>query len=541
MIKNSFTACDYYIFFSILACVLFTASVYFISGVTPGVLTNFPDDALFYNIIAHNIYEGVGSTSDGIALSNGYHPLWMVILLILESCISNSLVAEIVLITLINLICLLLLYKLLQYYSNKKTALLFCLIASFEETYFRFLWSGMETHLAWMFLLALLLLLHKLPVEIEKVSKLQKSWMGFFFLLLFFSRLDGGFFWIAYAIYILARNPGGRSSVLKNIKYLFSVFSMPFLVVCVYLFFNQFMFDTALPVSGKIKSITDPSAFLSPTYGFKAFLRFIKLYEVQSVKQLCDVFHLNYTSIFVQVPYLFIIVFSIIFCCILAIRNRIEKGLTVLILYVFLHSLYYIFFQKDTYALSWVKGPEILLMTIIAAYFLFQSIDKFCLMKFKKIVYFGLFIPVVIVAILFHDIRCTNTNKIKDYNVSTTDFLNAVAYIKKEIPDASPIVSYNIGFLGFFSGKKVVSHDGLLNSYAYYLNYKQKKKFLDYWQKHNVCYIANRIPAKAQDPVEALCEQFSGLKPQMVTIMALFHSKDTKAKNKYVIAKINYP
>ncbi len=46
---------------------------------------NFPnawftrDDAYYYFKVAQNITQGLGSTFDGINLTNGYHPLWMLI------------------------------------------------------------------------------------------------------------------------------------------------------------------------------------------------------------------------------------------------------------------------------------------------------------------------------------------------------------------------------------------------------------------------------------------------------------------------------
>ena len=46
---------------------------------------NFPnawftrDDAYYYFKVAQNITEGLGSTFDGINLTNGYHPLWMLV------------------------------------------------------------------------------------------------------------------------------------------------------------------------------------------------------------------------------------------------------------------------------------------------------------------------------------------------------------------------------------------------------------------------------------------------------------------------------
>jgi len=38
------------------------------------------DDAYYYFVIARNLAYGLGSTFDGIAPTNGYHPLWMALL-----------------------------------------------------------------------------------------------------------------------------------------------------------------------------------------------------------------------------------------------------------------------------------------------------------------------------------------------------------------------------------------------------------------------------------------------------------------------------
>lgn len=40
-----------------------------------------PDDGFYYFKIARNIVDGAGSTFDGVELTNGYHPLWMVVIL----------------------------------------------------------------------------------------------------------------------------------------------------------------------------------------------------------------------------------------------------------------------------------------------------------------------------------------------------------------------------------------------------------------------------------------------------------------------------
>lgn len=48
----------------------------------PFIISNIvPDDGFYYFQIARNIVHGLGSTFDGVNLTNGYHPLWMLVLL----------------------------------------------------------------------------------------------------------------------------------------------------------------------------------------------------------------------------------------------------------------------------------------------------------------------------------------------------------------------------------------------------------------------------------------------------------------------------
>ena len=53
------------------------------------LVTIVPDDAFYYFQIARNILDGKGSTFDGIYPTNGYHPLWMLVLLPIAALIHN--------------------------------------------------------------------------------------------------------------------------------------------------------------------------------------------------------------------------------------------------------------------------------------------------------------------------------------------------------------------------------------------------------------------------------------------------------------------
>ncbi|OGG50466.1 hypothetical protein A2763_01685 [Candidatus Kaiserbacteria bacterium RIFCSPHIGHO2_01_FULL_54_36] len=58
------------------------AQIFLITRPLEYLLTNIlPDDAFYYFEIARQIVLGSGSTFDGLAATNGYHPLWMLVLL----------------------------------------------------------------------------------------------------------------------------------------------------------------------------------------------------------------------------------------------------------------------------------------------------------------------------------------------------------------------------------------------------------------------------------------------------------------------------
>ncbi len=49
------------------------------------------DDAFYYFTIARNVVSGLGVTFDGVTLTNGFHPLWMICLLPVYAVAGNNL------------------------------------------------------------------------------------------------------------------------------------------------------------------------------------------------------------------------------------------------------------------------------------------------------------------------------------------------------------------------------------------------------------------------------------------------------------------
>src|ERR1700691_5333604 len=51
----------------------------------------FSDDAYYYFVVARRLVQTGRSSFDGFTLTNGYHPLWMALLVIQYKCFTQSL------------------------------------------------------------------------------------------------------------------------------------------------------------------------------------------------------------------------------------------------------------------------------------------------------------------------------------------------------------------------------------------------------------------------------------------------------------------
>ena len=71
-----------------------------------------PDDAFYYLTVARNIAAGAGSTFDGVYFTNGYHPLWMLLLIPVTSLDADSYLRFALLLGVtLNLVAALILFK----------------------------------------------------------------------------------------------------------------------------------------------------------------------------------------------------------------------------------------------------------------------------------------------------------------------------------------------------------------------------------------------------------------------------------------------
>ena len=178
------------------------------------------DDAFFYFKIAQNISEGHGSTLDGINLSNGYHPLWMLI------CVPIFALARFDLILPLRIVVLVsgaisawtgvLLYRLVGRTLSQPAAVLTAAYWCFDRAiHYNVTQFGLETGIAALTMTAFLLALSRLEPDFrhKPLSALQLWTLGLLAVAMVFSRLDTVFVAGLAGAWILLRGTSIRSYI----------------------------------------------------------------------------------------------------------------------------------------------------------------------------------------------------------------------------------------------------------------------------------------------------------------------------------------
>lgn len=182
-------------------------------------LHNFPniwftrDDAYYYFKVAQNISEGLGSTFDGINLTNGYHPLWMLICIPIFALARFDLILPLRVLLLV-LACMrattaILLYHLLKKYLTLPIAMLAALYWAFSYRLHGLIYQqGLETGLGFLCLLWFLTLLQRFGEDRKILSTTPPriALLGFAAALVMLSRLDMVFLAGFFGLWIVFRN-----------------------------------------------------------------------------------------------------------------------------------------------------------------------------------------------------------------------------------------------------------------------------------------------------------------------------------------------
>jgi 4-amino-4-deoxy-L-arabinose transferase-like glycosyltransferase len=159
------------------------------------ITNSLPDDAFYYFQPARNIVNGCGSTMDCVNITNGYHPLWMLVLLPIFKMFSiggtNDIVpiyAALLVAIIFSSIAAFVLFRILARFTNNSKIISFALfVYLFNPNLLYNVLNGLETSLVLMFLSLFIFMLIKVQ---EHVTTQKLITLGVIEGLLALSRLD---------------------------------------------------------------------------------------------------------------------------------------------------------------------------------------------------------------------------------------------------------------------------------------------------------------------------------------------------------------
>jgi hypothetical protein len=195
---------------------------------------NFParwftrDDAFYYFKVAQNISEGHGSTFDGINLTNGYHPLWMLVCIPVFALARFDLILPLrillVLMAALSTTTSILLFRLLKKQVGQPTAMLAAAFWAFSlEVHSIITQQGMETGIVALSIVLFLFMLQKAEARKTSLTPRDFVFLGIAALFVLFSRLDSIYIVLIAGIWVVFRRSPIRYMLPLDLLLTFSV------------------------------------------------------------------------------------------------------------------------------------------------------------------------------------------------------------------------------------------------------------------------------------------------------------------------------
>ena len=451
----------------------------FLAMPLPGFLERvIADDALYYLVPAQNFLLGLGTTFDGLNLSNGYHPLWM--LLAIAGAWATPASLHIYLLPALSGLCyllgaLLLAFCLFPERSRLQKTLLFALFC-FNFRLFTIFLFGMENGLNFLLLAALLVFLLRRPPEGEPA----RLWaLGGLLSLLALSRVDQ----ILFAFFVLAilllqhrQSPGRfvRDSLPVGLPIL--------LLFGGYLCMNKLVFGLFLPVSGHVKSwfegLRPPGEW--PNGGFWENLAF-HFHKALSLP-------FDGYGNFLELAFQPIAVLGFGYGLYKVWKRELSPYYLAFAAFAVFHLLLYaIRLPHFTRHGNWYFTPEFLVV-ILSFFFGLEACLRLLRLRPRLRRALGAaFCVGACLAVFFGAVKFTAKDR-GDFH-----FHQAALWINENLPEGVVIGAHSAGILGYFVERRpVVNLDGLINS-AEYFEVLQKGRFPDY-VRERIDYYAEYSP-----------------------------------------------
>lgn len=250
---NQKNLCEY-ICFAILVIITLASHFWRYTFEGTGYLAHFDDDFFYYLKIAENISIHNISSFNTLYLTNGYHPLWMFVLVgILKITRTTGIHFFLIfstILSILNISVYFLTRRLsLRFFETSVIPVFIAIIATLFST--QLMRSGMEIALT--IVMTFIVMDYAIRNRNHLSEKGTIIIFGFLSSILVLSRLDSAVFVL---IFLISPAFFDYTSLKISAKKLF-FFGLGGLLVPLYLLSNLIFFDTLMPVSGQVKHLKD--------------------------------------------------------------------------------------------------------------------------------------------------------------------------------------------------------------------------------------------------------------------------------------------
>jgi len=435
------------------------------------------DDSFYYVQIARHVVAGRGSTFDGVNPTNGYHPLWMAICIVVARFVHGFAALPIALVVVQVLITAAGAWVLLRAWRNALTpafsaAAVLLLAAHAGWAYHNLMESGVS-----FFFLATLCWLAFRKDAVQCWTSNRGLAAGLLMLGAIYARLDNALLVLGLVVgmFFAARQSNGARAALVATARIATVLAVGF---APYLIYNATVFGHVMPISGRVKQ---SMAFL-PGADPAVLPRIIEAVRNTAVYEgVRSPF--TYLSIWIG-PLL------VVYLLIGAVRRRsprawIEAGLLAALL---AHFTYYAATSVWGF-FTWYQLPY----AIATVYILFRIVAVFA----RRLDTDRSPVPVVGIASALFVIGFFALRVSVEYRKTFEwpDFSRHPCWarlreLSARFPDAR-LAGWNAGFPGYFFDGRVANLDGLVNSPVYSERYLMPYRTLDYILEQQFDFIVD--------------------------------------------------
>jgi hypothetical protein len=418
----------------------------------------FSDDALYYAVIARNFSDGFGASFDKIEVTNGYHPLWLMVLSFINKITPlkgfDGIVAVLV-VCLAFYVCGILIYsQLLKKFnvSNNRillfaiSSILMCGTADF----------GQETSLYFLLLsIFVYLTVGYIKIDSAKVMPI-KNGLNIFLLtaLIVFSRLDAILLLLSFVVYFVISKQFRIAATVT-----FGICSS----LCIEAYYNYQVFSHIPTISSYLKS------------GFK----------------FSNIENISYLGISLRMLMALLLVFSATFP-----NSRVIPK-------VFIKITFAILIFYFSIVIFYVQAPASWYVTVPLGYSILIFFIAFGTSESKESSFKTNLVIVIASALIsfvgggvFLKKVFIDNNRQSQIDVAEYIYKMGGGHVYFQVDSA--------GFVSYFSEKKLINGDGLVNNYRFQ-SYVKSRKICDYLQSMNVRYlVTNSTPGESGIVIDSI-------------------------------------